>query len=312
MTTKQLVEFAIFAAVLGVVMLAIGAFLGIRKRMRIKTVKKHSILYKHIVDLNGRVTFNDFTTEYLFGRNFATKREFQRTDPRDILIDTVARNLDNVGSLVECIEQNIKINKTYTEAYNELWRYLGATDTTKLRLAFGRRRFIRIEKRLYHKCRLKPKVDVKVTIVRRCYDRVSNTNYEYKTLFDYAGLKDCFFAAGGRRQTADGRRQTADGGRQRTESEHFQGNQGSESRAHYQKPKEPEPAKKVHTELYRILEVPNTATQDEIKAAYRKLAKLHHPDRNPDCPEKFKTINSAYEILSDETKRAMYDRDGTK
>jgi len=319
-TEQFLTGVAIIVAV-AVTAIAIGVFLGIRNRRRIKLVKKHSILYKHITDLNGRVGFNDFEDLYNFGRNFATKREFDRTDPRDILIGTVERNLDNVGSLIECIEQNIKINKTYSEAYNDLWRYLGATDTKKLRLALSRRKFTKIEKRLYHKYRQKPKVDVKVTIIRRCYDRVSNTNYEYKTVFDYAGLKDCFIAAGGQIKKEQPRKYSQSQSQsqsythneqQRTEDTQFQSKQTDTSGAHYQKPKEPTPAKKVYTELYRTLEVPNTATPDEIKAAYRKLAKLYHPDRNPDSTEKFKSINSAYEILSDDAKRAAYDHDGTK
>jgi DNA segregation ATPase FtsK/SpoIIIE-like protein len=309
-SSEQIVIGAIIiSAVLVTAILITGFIFGIQKRMRIKMVKKHSILYKHMADLNARVTFNDFTTEYTFGRNFATKRDFQRTDPRDILIETVGANFNNVGILIECIEQNIKINKTYTEAYNDLWRHLGATDTINLRLKFGRRRFIRIEKRLYHKLRLRPKVDVKVTIIRRCYDRTSNTSYEYKTIYDYEGLKDCFLMAGGRINTEQPRQWQS---QSHTQSEHFQSNRSSgTSGAHYRNSNEPPPAKKVHTELYRTLEVPNTATLDEIKTAYRKMAKLYHPDRNPASAEKFKTISSAYEILSDETKRAIYDRDGT-
>ncbi|HLD90898.1 MAG TPA: J domain-containing protein [Patescibacteria group bacterium] len=61
---------------------------------------------------------------------------------------------------------------------------------------------------------------------------------------------------------------------------------------------------------YKILGVSNGATTDEIKKAYRKLAKLHHPDKNqndPTAEENFKRINEAYEILSDENKRRNYD-----
>ncbi|MCX5783227.1 MAG: DnaJ domain-containing protein, partial [Elusimicrobia bacterium] len=66
-------------------------------------------------------------------------------------------------------------------------------------------------------------------------------------------------------------------------------------------------------DYYHILGVPGNATADEIKSAYRKLAMKHHPDRNPlnkESEEKFKQVNEAYEVLSDERKRQMYDQFG--
>ena len=63
-------------------------------------------------------------------------------------------------------------------------------------------------------------------------------------------------------------------------------------------------------ELYRRLGVASTATAEEIKKAYRKLAKQLHPDLHPDDPQaeaKFKEVNEAYEILSDPEKRQSYD-----
>ena len=66
-------------------------------------------------------------------------------------------------------------------------------------------------------------------------------------------------------------------------------------------------------DYYEILGVNRDASTDEIKKAYRKLAMKHHPDRNPDskgAEDKFKEANEAYEVLSDEQKRATYDRFG--
>jgi DnaJ-class molecular chaperone len=63
-------------------------------------------------------------------------------------------------------------------------------------------------------------------------------------------------------------------------------------------------------DLYDVLGVDEDASQGEIKKAYRTLARKHHPDRNPDDPkaeEKFKEIQKAYSILSDEEKREQYD-----
>ena len=66
-------------------------------------------------------------------------------------------------------------------------------------------------------------------------------------------------------------------------------------------------------EYYEILQVSKTATKSEIKKAYRKLAMKYHPDKNPDdkeAEEMFKKINEAYEILSNDEKRAIYDQFG--
>jgi DnaJ-class molecular chaperone len=65
-------------------------------------------------------------------------------------------------------------------------------------------------------------------------------------------------------------------------------------------------------DYYDILGVKRTATPDEIRAAYRKLALQFHPDKNksPDAPAKFKELASAYEVLSDEQKRPLYDQFG--
>ncbi len=66
-------------------------------------------------------------------------------------------------------------------------------------------------------------------------------------------------------------------------------------------------------DYYEILGVQRTATDAELKAAFRKLAMQHHPDRNPgdkDCEHRFKELNEAYDVLKDGDKRAAYDRFG--
>lgn len=66
-------------------------------------------------------------------------------------------------------------------------------------------------------------------------------------------------------------------------------------------------------DFYSILKVPRSATLNQIKKAYRKLAKELHPDKNPDNPqaqEKFQDLGAAYEVLSDEDKRKTYDQFG--
>src|SRR5678816_4373212 len=66
-------------------------------------------------------------------------------------------------------------------------------------------------------------------------------------------------------------------------------------------------------DFYSVLGVQKTASDDEIKKAYRKLAMQYHPDRNngaPEAEEKFKEITEAYDVLRDPNKRAAYDRYG--
>lgn len=69
----------------------------------------------------------------------------------------------------------------------------------------------------------------------------------------------------------------------------------------------------ANRDFYKILNVQKSANKNEIKKAYRKLAKELHPDKNKDDPnasEKFSDLSSAYEVLSDDDKRKLYDRCG--
>ena len=72
-------------------------------------------------------------------------------------------------------------------------------------------------------------------------------------------------------------------------------------------------ATNVKRDFYEVLGVSRTATEQEIKSSYRKLALQYHPDRNPgnaDAEEKFKECSEAYAVLADSEKRARYDRFG--
>ncbi|MEK7184188.1 MAG: DnaJ domain-containing protein [Patescibacteria group bacterium] len=65
----------------------------------------------------------------------------------------------------------------------------------------------------------------------------------------------------------------------------------------------------AHKDYYDILGVPRTASADELKRAYRKLAQQYHPDKGGNS-ERFKEVNEAYQVLSDPNKRQQYDQFG--
>ncbi|XP_049579997.1 dnaJ homolog subfamily A member 2b [Syngnathus scovelli] len=69
-------------------------------------------------------------------------------------------------------------------------------------------------------------------------------------------------------------------------------------------------SKVADTKLYDILGVSPSASENELKKAYRKLAKEYHPDKNPDAGDKFKEISFAYEVLTTPEKKELYDRYG--
>src|SRR5271157_5710395 len=66
-------------------------------------------------------------------------------------------------------------------------------------------------------------------------------------------------------------------------------------------------------DYYETLGIPRKATEDEVRKAYRKLARKHHPDLNPgdkSSEDRFKNVQEAYDVLSDPKKRQMYDQYG--
>lgn len=65
-------------------------------------------------------------------------------------------------------------------------------------------------------------------------------------------------------------------------------------------------------DYYKILGISRTATDDEVKKAYRKLALKYHPDKNkaPGAEDRFKEVAEAYEVLSDKKKRDIFDQFG--
>src|SRR4029079_6233782 len=66
-------------------------------------------------------------------------------------------------------------------------------------------------------------------------------------------------------------------------------------------------------DYYKVLDLPRTATEADVKKAYRRLAMKFHPDRNPgdkDAEEKFKEAKEAYEVLCETDKRAIYEQHG--
>ena len=69
-----------------------------------------------------------------------------------------------------------------------------------------------------------------------------------------------------------------------------------------------------YKDYYQIIGVPRDATQDDIKRAYRKLARKYHPDvsKEPEAEARFKEIGEAYEVLKYPEKRTAYDRLGTR
>ncbi|HTV21139.1 MAG TPA: DnaJ domain-containing protein, partial [Polyangiaceae bacterium] len=68
----------------------------------------------------------------------------------------------------------------------------------------------------------------------------------------------------------------------------------------------------AYKDYYQVLGVARTASEEDIKQAYRKLARKYHPDvsKEPDAEQRFKDLNEAHDVLKDEKKRALYDQYG--
>ncbi len=66
----------------------------------------------------------------------------------------------------------------------------------------------------------------------------------------------------------------------------------------------------MEKDYYNVLGVPRSASKEEIKKAYRRLAHKYHPDKSGGDEQRFKEVNEAYQVLSDPDKRANYDRFG--
>jgi curved DNA-binding protein len=68
----------------------------------------------------------------------------------------------------------------------------------------------------------------------------------------------------------------------------------------------------AYKDYYQVLEIPRTASEDDVKQAYRKLARKYHPDvsKEKDAEQRFKDLNEAHDVLKDEKKRALYDQYG--
>jgi len=273
----------------GLVLLIFFGFERIKRvanSITIRRTKKNSIVYKKLLELNKRYSFYDFDDNYPIQEVFKTRRDFQETSTADVFIDYVKRQLDAAESLIELVNENIRLYKQYMGECIQIKKHI----TTKS------------DQLIYDRYKLKPKVDLMFTVTLFYLDRHANVYYEDANVFNFYDFEKCFYYITGKRP------QTEDTYERPRYTEH----QHREWRE--QKNTQTKSKKMTYTELYNKLGLGTTATADEIKSAYRKLAKQYHPDRNPNNPQaerKFKEINNAYEILSDETKRAAYDRDGT-
>ena len=246
--------------------------------LRTRNAKKKSVLYKKLLELNDQFGFHDFEDTYAIRQDFQTKQEFQETSTTDVFLEFIRRQLDNAEWLINAVNENIELYKEYSQELDNISQFANRSS----------KRAFNMDEELFKKYQLKPKTDLLFMCVLYYYDKRKDIVYEDSNMFNLSDFEKCFFYITGRNP--------------QQHNQYHDWKQTQETK---------KVQKVVYTELYKKLGTEHTATMDEIKAAYRKLAKKYHPDKNPSTEKQFKEINNAYEILSNESKRAQYDQTGT-
>jgi len=247
-----------------------------------ETIKEFSVRYKKLTELNMRMEFFDFEAQFTIRKEFKTKAEFDKATNFEILSAEIKSNPSFYNELIAKINHNINLNYKYLTSYAELKNFLYDTDTSSL--GIDAKKFQRIESRLFKKEKLSPKLDVEILCWHYFMSATGNRFYR-KDVYNFEDLKAAIGFKSGTGQQSSG------GG--------------------YRDRKQQKAAAPSHMALYICLGVKKTATQEEIKIAYRKLAKKYHPDidqhKQKENTEKMIEINKAYEILSDPERRRNYD-----
>jgi DnaJ-domain-containing protein 1 len=327
-------------AVILVLFLSFDKIKPIFKRMQTAGAKRKSELYRELIKLNKQFKFNKFKDKYEIGEVFSSRRTFESVSTTDVFLNFVKKSSKYVEDLLFCIEQNREIFSKYAEEYEKLG--------TKFLDPKNRR--YKWDKRFYNEYQLRPSVDVVVLVRCVYFDEYEHVRRENYTEFNCEDIENGYYYITGkprpervetsgddeayrdaanvyaeaerlyreaermREEAYRMRRGGADGGDSGEYRTNYNANANYEQQQWYSQKTAEQQTKTVHTELYDALGVSNTATADDIKAAYRKLAKEYHPDRNQgsaDAERRFKEINCAYQVLSDPTRRSLYDLDGT-